>query len=648
MNEPGPSAGGVAVADPGSPDAQAAAGPWNPGLESVIPDALRPLCTFLRPENVSTTVAQAAELRDLTGLPWVDVVAFRPQRLALHELLVRVTASVSVPDGSRIEDLGISFREITRRILARHVEPRMDEVESVWNAARGRLRQYVDRELDAALGATRETGEEPARVTAHDHSHAGGQERARGSGRDGVAAFLRRILARRGRQQRQDARQGLPAEAPGSAYSDLTRRIALWEANARAHGAGVEHAASRALAKVVSAVLVRHGAIWGSRDVIASLAVDIACNELASDEIGHLIEGWISAAAATEGYALLPRQDRPVIMNTKGPSASGKSTLRPLQKTLAGEIGVDWSEFALISPDIWRKQLIDYASLGDAYKYGGAFSGDELHVVDQKLDRYMALRAAADEVPHLLIDRFRFDSFAPDSSEAGSNLLTRFGQIVYLFLMIAPPAMLVERAWKRGLEVGRYKSVDDTLAHAVEAYSGMPDLFFTWIDRRDKDVHFEFLDNSVAVGERPRTAAFGHNRLLNVLDVGCLLDVERFCRIDTDAVAPEALCRDTRMLAAERNAGFLARCVSRFPEVNCADQATGRIYLHIESGAVRWVDREALEHAFADPDTRAGLLAAVPGLHGGPLPEAGSPAFLAGGPRAPDLPTLGQWGAGLR
>jgi hypothetical protein len=406
----------------------------------------------------------------------------------------------------------------------------------------------------------------------------------------------------------------------------------------------------RALAKVVSAVLVRHGAIWGSRELIASLTVDVACNEFASDEIGSLVETWIAEAANAEGYKRLPPQQRPVIMNTKGPSASGKSTVRPLQKKLAADLGVDWSEFALISPDIWRKQLLDYASLGDAYKYGGAFTGEELHIVDRKLDRYMALRAANDDVPHLLIDRFRFDSFAPDSNEAGSNLLTRFGQVVYLFLMIAPPEMLVERAWKRGLEVGRYKAVDDTLAHAVEAYSGMPDLFFTWVDRADKDVHFEFLDNSVPIGERPRTAAFGDNRRLNVLDVGCLLDIERFARIDVDATAPERLYGEPRLLEAERNASFLVRCARRFREVDFAEWSTGRIYLSTVAGAIAWVDREGLERASGDADTRAGLLAAVPALRG-PLPPAAaspaatSPVFIGDEADSAALPTIGQWGA---
>ena len=204
-------------------------------------------------------------------------------------------------------------------------------------------------------------------------------------------------------------------------------------------------------------------------------------------------------------------------MNTKGASAAGKSTMRPEQKMLARRIGVNWNDFALISPDIWRKQLLDYASLGPHYKYGGACTGDELRIIDQKLDRYMARKAQARGTTHLLIDRFRFDSFAPDSDEAGSNLLTRFGHTVYLFFMLTPPDAIVERAWQRGLEVGRYKAVDDLLAHNIEAYTGMPELFFTWALRDDKEVHYEFLDNTVPYGERPRTAAFGWNGELNVL-----------------------------------------------------------------------------------------------------------------------------------
>lgn len=202
---------------------------------------------------------------------------------------------------------------------------------------------------------------------------------------------------------------------------------------------------------------------------------------------------------------------------------------------------------------------------------------------------------------HLLIDRFRFDSFAPDSDEAGSNLLTRFGQIVYLFFLITPPDSLVRRAWKRGLEVGRYKAVDDTLAHSVEAYSGMPGLFFTWTQHTDKRVHFEFLDNSVPLGERPRTVALGWNDTLNVLDVKCALDVERYRSVNIDGTAPEFLYSDKALLAPERNTEFLRQSIDRFREINFADQSAGRIYLRVVSGRPIWADREALEQAASNP-----------------------------------------------
>ena len=67
-------------------------GPWNPGISSQVPDELRHLCTIFRPDCVFTSLATALEISDLIGLEATEVVAFRPSRLALHELLVRVTA----------------------------------------------------------------------------------------------------------------------------------------------------------------------------------------------------------------------------------------------------------------------------------------------------------------------------------------------------------------------------------------------------------------------------------------------------------------------------------------------------------------------------------------------------------------------------
>jgi hypothetical protein len=332
-------------------------------------------------------------------------------------------------------------------------------------------------------------------------------------------------------------------------------------------------------------------------------------------------------------------------MNTKGASASGKSSLRPLQKKLAGEIGVRWSDFALISPDIWRKYLLDYGSLGAAYKYAGSFTGRELAIIDHKLDRYMARKAERGGMSHLLIDRFRFDSFAPDSGQAGSNLLTRFGNLVYMFFMITPPHETVERSWKRGLEVGRYKAVDDLLAHNVEAYTGMPELFFTWALRENKQVHYEFLDNSVAFGEQPRTIAFGWNGEINVLDVKSMLDIDRYRKINVNAAGPEEVYPDGETMAAENNTHFLAECVRLLPAVNFADRDTGRIYARLEAGRLAWRDSTLIAEAMADTDTRAGLLAVAPALltEKGAVAEIGRPGALLQTDR---FHTLGRWGEG--
>jgi len=553
-------------------------GPWNPGIESQVPRELRHLATIFRAENVFTSIAAAGELHGLTGFNLSELVVFRPQRLALHELLVRITADFAVPDGTRIADLGLNFREIARLLLSRYLDPAMDAITAAYRCASQEANEVIE---PALLRLKRNWG---------------------------------------------------PPE------------IADFERLSVAADRGAAVAGYKSLARVLSALFTTQGAAWGTKDLIASMAAGFAGNDFGSDRIGETIAPLLQAAAREQGYKLLPRQEHPVVINTKGPSASGKSTLRPLQKKLAGEIGVQWSDFALISPDIWRKQLLDYASLGAAYKYAGAFTSDELQIVDQKLDRYMASKNRRGEMSHLLIDRFRFDSFAPDSDEAGSNLLTRFGQTVYLFFVITPPEMLVERAWKRGLEFGRYKAVDDTLAHSVEAYSGIPNVFFTWVRRSDKRIQFEFLDNSVRFGERPRTVAFGDNATFNVLDVKITLDIDRYARIDVDAAAAEHLYPDPALLAAEKNLDFLRRCVENFHSVNFAEQASGQVYLRIERGQAVQKERAAFEKAIQCPDTLAAIRAVAPAALGGNVPEAPRAAYLNAkdGPGLP--PTLGQWG----
>jgi hypothetical protein len=596
-------------------DGAAACGAWNPGIQSQVPRELRHLATIFRPENVFKSFAAVTEMQGLTGFSPSELCTFRPQRLALHELLIRVTADFEVPDGSRIGDLGTNFREMAGILLARCVVPNMDAITEAYDRTRRELRSALDAAFGEVVPERAASGPRPSRSPA-------------------ARLFARFTRARYPR-----------TVAPDRGWGPL--HIADCERLAELADNPQQRVVYRTLARVMSALFATQGHAWGTRELIVSLATDMACNDCGAEAIGLTMAPLLLRAADGERFRLLPRQLRPVVINTKGPSAAGKSTLRPLQKILAGDIGVQWGDFALISPDIWRKQLLDYAALGDAYKYAGAFTAEELQIIDQKLDRYMARKHRMGAMTHLLIDRFRFDSFAPESDEAGSNLLTRFGETAYLFFMITPPDLLVERAWKRGLEFGRYKAVDDTLAHAVEAYTGIPEVFFTWISRSDKRIRFEFLDNTVRLGERPRIIACGDNDVFNVLDVKGVLDIERYGRVNVDARAAEFLYADRNLLAPEHNTRFLRRCVASFRQVNFADQATGRIYLRIEAGTPVWMDGPLLQSAIEDPDTLCGLRAAAPGALRGEVAGAAvsHPVFDEDGMPAP---TLGQWGPASR
>ncbi|MEA3024206.1 MAG: hypothetical protein QOK01_3058, partial [Alphaproteobacteria bacterium] len=530
--------------------AAAPCGAWHPGLESELPRELLPLATVFRRENVTTSLAEALELSDYCGLPPQDLVAFRPERLIIHELLVRVTAGVAVPDGTDYEDLGRNFREIASTILNKYIDPRLDDLKRLFEEKRSAASVVIARELSNLFTLRAEP--------AGDADQTGGMRWPFG-------------LANKKRPPR-----------PEETAEQRERRIILdWSKKAQAADNRLDRLCFRALSRIATAVTARRGRLFADKELLTDLAVRLVCNDFGSEAIGEAIAPLIQEAAMREGYRPLSAQERPVIMNVKGASASGKSTMRPLQRALAKKLGFPWESFALISPDIWRKFLLDYGSLGSAYKYAGTMTGHEIEIIDKKLDRHMAIKAARGEMPHLLIDRFRFDSFT--EGREPTRLLTRFGDLVYMFFVITPPEMTVERAWKRGLQVGRYKAVEDLLAHNVEAYTGMPELFFTWALDPRRRVHYEFLDNSVAAGDRPRTVAFGWNGEMTILDVKGMLDVDRFRKIDIHAQRPEELYVG-RELAPERNVEFLQRCARLIPIINFADRATGRLYARLEHG----------------------------------------------------------------
>jgi hypothetical protein len=583
---------------------------WNPGLQSQLPREYLPLSTVFRGENVFTSAAKAHELSEYCGLPAHALVAFRPERLIVHEVLIHVTAGISVPDEHEYEDLGRNFRQIVATILNRYVEPRREELLHTFEQVRAAALAVITRELAEILPGPKQppANAPPAR---------------------------RRLFGSR--------QPATSTPVPVETREERELRVAAaWKKQAEMASSPLDEACFEALHTVATGVVSRHGRLFGDIALLSEIAITLVCNAHGSEVVGEALAPFIEEATAREGLRCLPPQQRPVVMNVKGASASGKSSMRPLQRTLAEKLNFPWEEFALVSPDIWRKFLLDYASLGPACKYAGTLTGHEIELIDRKLDRRMAARAARGVMPHLLIDRFRFDSFMPELEGKGSNrLLTRFGDLVYMFFMITPPEMTVERAWLRGLKVGRYKAVEDLLAHNVEAYTGMPELFFTWALSTGKRVHYEFLDNSVALGRPPRTVAYGWNTEMTILDIGRMIDIDRFRKISIHACKPEEVYRDSK-LAPEHNLEFLTRCARWIPVINFADYRTGKPYARLQKGKWTCLDEGRLRTALQHPDDRAGLLA----MTSGPFAQDSSATENPTNVAAEKAHTLGAWAEG--
>jgi len=580
---------------------------WNPGLDSQLPREYLPLSTIFRAENVSTSAAKADELSDFCGLPPEELVAFRVERLIVHELLIHVTTGIAVPDGRNDEDLGRNFRGIASTILNRFIVPHHRDLARVFEQLKHNASVIIAAELANAF-------QPKIPVTADESGHS-----------RWLFGFNK------------------PKKSPPPPSETVTesdqRIVSAWLEQSHKTGDRLQASCCAALHRVATAIISRHGRLLGDQVLPGELALTLLCNDFGSEAIGEAILPFVQEAVAREGYRFLPRQEKPVVMNVKGASASGKSTMRPRQKVLAGKLKFPWDEFALISPDIWRKFLLDYTTLGAAYKYAGTLTGHEIEIIDRKLDRRMAERAARGEMPHLLIDRFRFDSFVPNLEEGSSRLLTRFGDLVYMFFMITPPEMTVERAWTRGLKLGRYKAVDDLLAHNVEAYAGMPELFFTWALIAGKRVHYEFLDNSVAEGRPPRTVAFGWNGEMTILDIKSMIDIERFRKINIQAHRAADVYANMD-LSPQSNVDFLKRCVRWIPVINFADYETGQVYARLQHGHWAWRDEPRFNRTLDNPEASAGLRAVAPNVYAPPSSPEQKHMDVA----SEKMHTLGAWG----
>ena len=251
-------------------------GPWNPGIRSQLPAAFLPLATIFRAENVVTSVEEAHERSAFTGLDPEDHVAFRPERLAVHELLIRVIGrrlGARRPGTTTISG-SISARS-PRRSSPGTSTPHMAEIVRAYHElrrARGRARSSASWPRASFAPPDRAEARPAEAALLGAASGATGRERPRGRDRKHRGQRERRILARMAAkaEPRATTRSQASSIAPCSGSPSAIRRPARPAAR-------------------------RPGAADRARPP------DLVCNEHGSEMIGRMIEPHLRRAAARRG-----------------------------------------------------------------------------------------------------------------------------------------------------------------------------------------------------------------------------------------------------------------------------------------------------------------------------------------------------------
>jgi len=344
-----------------------------------------------------------------------------------------------------------------------------------------------------------------------------------------------------------------------------------------------------------------------------------ACNSHGSQRIGELIAPWVNEAIEVEGFARVVAREKPVLISLKGASAAGKSSLRPTLKQVMEEQGIAADGYVTISPDVWRRQLLDYESLGPARKYAGHLTSRELMVIDGKLDRYIRDKANREgAIPHLLVDRFRFDSFTAERvARVLHDTYARYVDTMVMYFILTPPEETVLRGWQRALERGRYKAVEDFLGHGVEAYRGMPKILFKWLASPRPEYRYVFLDNRVPKGTFPKTIASGDRGGMVIYDPVALVDIERYQKINIHAGAPDEVYPPAAEMAVAANCGFLRECVRRIGTIDFVERSSGRSYLRARQGSFEVLDAALLAKLLGEPEVAAALREIAPRIVAG-------------------------------
>ncbi|RLA11692.1 MAG: hypothetical protein DRQ59_09275 [Gammaproteobacteria bacterium] len=553
---------------------------WSPGIESEIPAKYRLLETIYDSKNVSSNIDEISQLAKETGLSPEELVVFRPGRLALHELIVRVTADIVVLEGEHEEDLGIRFRRITHQIMDTYLVPHLPEFDLSFQNLYQQAQSMVDRELSQSLFVTVQN-----------------QQKSKPS-------ILSRLFAP-------------PKKQPRNLETTQERQlrvISSFKDRGLSTNDPFESAVYRSLYRVLGSIVSTRGYLGKDKEMLVELITTHICSRYGSRLIGKQVDAWVKQAVIDEGYSLIPDAQNPILISLKGSSAAGKSSLRPMLRQMMHELGIEEDGYGTISPDIWRRLLLDYDSLGEAYKYAGRLTSYEVIIIDAKLDHYIRAKAQhRKSTPHLVVDRFRFDSFASEKiTRILHSTYARYVDTMYMYFVVTPPEDTVERGWERGQVRGRYKSVEDFLGHCIEAYAGMPKLLFKWLANNRPRFIFEFLDNSVARGCYPTMIARGTQAHMDIFDPIAFINIERYQKINVMARTADAVYPEQQVLEVANNIGFLQQCIRKIENVRFLDLESGLVYVTATSGKFRVTDVELFTSRLIDPDLSSIFLQLAP------------------------------------
>lgn len=542
---------------------------WNPGLGTELPRHLLDLETLYHADNSLTRLSDLMELSKLTGIKTERLVEFTPQRLLLHELIVRVTAHVVIPETEDEELLGKRFRAIVRHILNHYIEPEI-------SAILGRFCDYqqgVARQVEAQLNSCIFAPPSAPKTQ---------------------PGLWQRLF---GKQPQKDTTK---IDIDGREFA----AIKAFKQQGMAATDAYQQALYKSLYVVLSAIATTHGRLIRDPQLLHQLVCRQMDNDYGSQFIGQQLAPLIDKAIEQEGYRRVENATQPMLISLKGASAAGKSTMRPYLRALLQEHGAKDLNYCTISPDIWRRLILKYETLGEDYKYAGRLTSNEVSIIDRKLDTYIRQQADMNQsIPHIMVDRFRFDSF--NAKQVGKILAGTYAQHVHtmhMYFVITPPEETVLRGWYRGLERGRYKAVEDFLGHSVEAYWGMPRLFFKWLANTSPLFHYQFVDNSVAKGETPKPVAWGDQQQMHIVDPIQLVNIERYQKINIHAQQAADVYPDGDNLALTENCDFMQQCLTKLPCVHFYLRAGQTPYMSVSHGKLTIHDPSQLAQHMTNDD----------------------------------------------